>query len=84
MEAPIVTKNSVLTEVLTLWGIVHIIEVVNLKASLTGHTSEDFTAGLSNSRSPGSCYAQPAILGVSTGCCVGVALSKKKTVRVVI
>ena len=78
------TKNSVLTEVLTLWGIVHIIEVVNLKASLTGHTSEDFTAGLIDFGSVGSCYTQPAILGVRTGCCVGVALGKKKTVRVVI
>ena len=59
-------------------------EVVNLKAFLTGYTSEDFTTGLSDSGSSWSCNAESTILGVRTGCCVRVALGKEEAVRVVI
>ena len=84
MEAPVVTKNSVLTEILALWSTNNIIEVANLEVSLTGHISQDFTAGIGDFGSSGSCYAESTILGVRTGCCVGVALGKEETVRVVI
>ena len=69
---------------MALWSIIHIIEVVNLKAFLTGYTSEDFTTGLSDFGSSRSCYAKSTILGVRTGCCVGVALGKEEAVRVLI
>lgn len=78
------TMNSVLTEALTLLCIINVIEVVNLKASFTGHTFEGFTAGLGDFGSSGSCHDKDTILGVHTGCCVGVALSKKEAVHVVI
>ena len=78
------TMNSVLTEVLTLLCIINIIDVVNLKTSFTCHTSGDFTAGLSDFGSSGSNHDKATILGVSTGCCVGVALGKKEAVRVFI